>query len=239
MAKITPTGISGKVGDVVFYMMNGKNYVRSAPRVYHTLEDAKKINTALVLATRITKAIWGDLKPVIPYPADFTVRDRLKSDTLNYVEKGIRKYNDPGEFLSNLNGFEFTQNSLFFNLDWVKIIQIRRASPETVKIRIPAFFPKPMIDAPIRTESVTLTMAMSVCYPKTGAAVGSAVARFEFPYTDLRVPEKILVLKLPTPKKSLLVTGLSLRFNAHHSYALYKSEREEYLQSQIVLAGMV
>jgi hypothetical protein len=232
-----PSGvIPAKTGEVVFYKLKGKDYVRSAPNLRKTLNFENSKGYQFLLASIISKTIRRHLEPVIPNPSDISMQDRLKKQVLEYVQDGCECPEDWIKHAWMIGRFDFSSSYTYEIYKWGSKIKIIRKSSKRVHIKVPSFVPTRSIDAPWHTHTIVCRIAMSVCYRKTGASVGSAVTEFTFPYNNVKVPAILIPMFLPTPRMSILVTGLSMEFKADHKYALTKEEEDEYLQSAIIHA---
>jgi hypothetical protein len=230
---MTSTALAKK-SSVVFYQLNGQDYVRSAPNLFKTLNIENAVGFQNLLAFNISRTIRQHLHGLIPDPANIDMQDRLKTDVLKYVQvsKG-----DPASWINNtsmLNDFDLTKRGFANNRPWERSVKIKRESSKRIKIKIPAFVPTEVIEAPWHTHKVICKIAMSVCYWKTGTPIDSLVTVFGFPYNDTEVPPMTILLELKTPKMSIVVTGMGLEFKAKRNYALHKDEAEEYFESAII-----
>jgi hypothetical protein len=236
MSNLTSGVIPVKKGEVVFYKLKGKDYVRSAPNLRKTLSFENSKGYQFLLASIISKTIRRHLDPVIPYPSDIVMQDRLKKEVLEYVKRGCKCSEDWIKCTWMISRFDFSSLYTYENYKWGSKFKIVRKSSRRVNIKVPSFVPAKSLEAPWHTHTIVCKIAMSVCYRKTGASIGSAFTEFTFPYNNVKVPALLIPMILPTPKMSILVTGLAPEFQANHSYALTKEEEDKYFQSAIIHA---
>jgi hypothetical protein len=188
------------------------------------------------LASAISQTLREDLRSVIPYPSSPVMHDQMKRTLTEYVQWGTI---DPENWTSHLwrvQYINFTRRSFSGTNPWGSSLKIKRISPQLVHIKIPAFIPKVVFDTDSRIESVKCKIAMSVLYPQTGASVASGETEFEFPCDYSRVRTMLISAELPTPKMSILVTGLMLEFETNHKYVLTNKEKGNYVRASIINA---
>lgn len=236
MSNLTSGQIPVKKAEVVFYKLRGKDYVRSAPNLFKTLNFENSKGYQFLLASIISKTIRRHLDPIIPYPSDMDMQDKLKKQVLKYVQDGCECPQCWIKSAWMISRFDFSRSNIYENKTWISKIRIIRKSSKRVHIKVPSFVPTRSIETPWHTHTIVCKIAMSVCYRKTGASVGSAVTEFTFPYNKVKVPTLLIPMFLPFPKMSILVTGLSMEFKADHKYALTKEEEDEYFNSAIIHA---
>jgi hypothetical protein len=236
MSNLTSGKIPVKKAEVVFYKLRGKDYVRSAPNLFKTLNFENSKGYQFLLSSIISKTIRLHLDPIIPYPSDIPMQDKLKKKVLAYVQDGCKCPEDWIKHAWMISRFNFSSSHGYENEKWVSKIRIIRKSSKRINIKVPSFVPARSIDTPWHTHTILCKIAMSVCYRKTGASIGSAITEFTFPYNKVKVPTLLIPMILPSPKMSILVTGLALEYKANHNYALTKEEGDKYFQSAIIHA---
>jgi hypothetical protein len=235
MANQTMTSTAPVVkSGVVHYQLKGKDYVRSAPNLFKTLNFENARGYQLTQAYLISKTIRQHLRAVIPNPSCVDMQDRLRANVLEYIQRCCK---DPDAWIDcawMINKIDFTDHGICENRTWVSKVKVKRKSSRRTEIKIPSFVPSRSLHVPWHTHTVVCKIAMSVCYRKTGASVDNILTEFSFPYNNTKVPLLTIPLELKTPKMSIVVTGLCLHFKRTHHYALYKDEAGKYFQSAII-----
>jgi hypothetical protein len=186
------------------------------------------------LATAISQTIRQHLSSVIPYPSSPTMHDKLKKELTEYVQCGTSDPEDWIDCVWMIDDFDFTPRGIFDNKSWVRTLKIKYVSSTLIKVIVPEFIPTEVIDAYGRTESVKCKIAMSVLYPQTGIPIANAETEFIFPFNNSVVQKKIIPIEIPTPKMSILVTGLLLEFQTNHKYVMTSEEKRNYVQAAII-----
>jgi len=220
--------------NVVLYQLKGKDYVRSAPNLFKTLNPENAKGYQLTQAYLISKTIRQHLRAVIPNPSCADMQDRLRTSVLEYIQRCCK---DPDAWIKcawMISEISFTDHGICENQTWISKVKVKRKSSKRTEIKIPSFVPSRSLQVPWHTHTVVCKIAMSVCYRKTGASVDNIFTEFSFPYNNIKVPLLTIPLELKTPKMSIVVTGLCLEFKATRNYALYKNEADKYFQSAII-----
>ncbi|HSZ31821.1 MAG TPA: hypothetical protein VK772_00845 [Puia sp.] len=224
----------GAKSSVVLYQLKGKDYVRSAPKLFKTLNIENAKGYQLTLAYLISKTIRQHLHSIIPHPSDVEMQNLLRTEVLEYVSCGCKDSDAWITHASLIDDFRFSNRGLTENNKWVSKIRIRRKSSRRLEIKIPSFVPAKSIQAPWHTYKVLCKIAISVCYRKTGASVDNIVTEFGFPFDNVKIPALTIPLELKTPKMSIVITGLGMKFRTTHKYALHKEEADKCFQSAII-----
>lgn len=188
------------------------------------------------LASAISQTLRRDLRSVIPYPLNPAMHDKMKKTLTAYVQWGTIDPKNWGSHIGYMNDIHFTRGGIKEDDLWTSLLKVKRISSKLVQIRIPAFIPKDVFDSYNRAESVKCKIAISVLFPQTGIPVSSAETEFAFPFNDFKVRSMVIPIKIPTPKMSILVTGLSLEFETNHKYVMTNKEKVNYIQASIINA---
>jgi hypothetical protein len=212
MATQSPMGITGRIGNVIHYQMNGKYYMRSAPRKFKQTKATKKRATEFGKASSIGAAIREQLRSVISNPTDNKMQTRLVSLIFEWLQSGVINGAELSYKMALINEFEFIEKGGGIRQRLMLPLQVSNPSPGLVQIEIPAFVPKKSIKAPAQTVSVICNIATGVCDVATGRAKGGSSAQLIFTYDSTPVAAQTISMKLPTPKRSLIVTGVSLEY---------------------------
>jgi hypothetical protein len=232
---MTSTALAKK-SSVVLYQLNGQDYVRSAPNLFKTLNIENAKGYQLTLAYLISKTIRQHLLSIIPHSSDIEMQDFLRTKVLEYVGCGCKDSDTWIKRASIINEFNFSNRGIAENETWVSKIRVKRKSSRRLEIKIPSFVPTKSIQTPWHTYKILCKIAISVCYRRTGASVDNIVTEFSFPFNNIKVPALTIPLELRTPKMSIVITGLGMKFRTTHQYALHKDEADKYFQSAIIHA---
>jgi len=188
------------------------------------------------LASAISQTLRRDLRSIIPYPSNPVMHDRMKKTLTEYVQWGTIDPEYWVTYIGYMNTIHFTRGGFPTDDPWTSSFKVVRVSPRLVRIKIPAFTPKDVFDSYNRAKSVKCKIAMSVLFPQTGTSIACAQAEFEFPFNDSKIRASVLPVKIPTPKMSILVTGLSMEFKTNHKYVMTNKEKGNFTQASIINA---
>ena len=211
MARLEPMGIVGRIDNLIHYRIGNTYYVRSAPRKFKQTKATKTRASEFGQASSIGSTIRQQLFPVIPNPSDRKMRGRLLGVIFQWLSASWGQRAEKGS-VSGITGFSFTDSKKSVRARWKTSFQINYPSSGLVELRIPAFVPAKSIKAPTGTCTVICKIATGSCNISTGSALGSFSTELSFDYNDKPVAGQTISMKLPTPKGSLIVIGISLEY---------------------------
>ena len=223
-------GFSGRIANLIYYKMYGKTYVRSAPSKVKQTKATKAKATIFGRASVLGKVIRGQLRSVIPFPSDHKMQIRLVSAIIQWLNAMRGKTVD----MSFMNEFDFIEKFRSVRNRWKTSLQVSNPSPGLVVIKIPALLPEESIESPTGAVSVICKIATGVCDVETGRALGSSSTELIFEFNNTRVDAQTISMKLLTPKGSLIVTGMSLRYRMQK-----KGYQTDYTVKSFLPAGIV
>ncbi len=212
MATQAPMGFTGRIGNLIHYRIGNKFYVRSAPGEVRQTKATKLRAGEFGRASRIGKAIREQLLPVIPNPKERKMQTRLVAAVFKWLQSVKGQSAERGHHPSFITGFEFRDKGRTVRQRWNTHFNVSNPSYGLVQIKIPAFVPEESFEAPDQTVSVLCKISVGSCDTEKGYAIGSASTELVFAYNSTTVPAQTISLKMPTPKGSLIVTGMSLGY---------------------------
>ena len=217
---------SGRLGNLVFFQVKGKTFVRTWPSEIKQTKATKTSARIFGRASAIGAVIRKQLLPALSLESDNRIQTRFATAIAKWLkaqESGIMK---PESALSYIQGFQFTEGpSLYerWNPNWI----VRNPAPGLLEMKLPGFIPAKSISAPAHTVSVICHIVAARCYMEKGKTAGEAVsAELKIEYNDKLVPAQTISLKFPTPRSGLVVTAVSL------TYVILKSDYEHVLKSK-------
>jgi len=233
MAKLTPMGFTGRIGNVIHYRMGEKFYARVAPGKFKQTKATKKRAGEFGRASTIGSAVRGLLYEAIPDPADRKMQGRLVSALFEWIQSFNNQR--PGvnheRFIEN---FSFTGTGSTVCERWKVDLQLKNPSPGLVQIYIPGFVPKESIKAPAGSVSVVCKITIGTLEVSTGKRLKKYFTELVYPFNGKPVEEKTISIELPTPKDCLILAGISL------TYQVTKNGHEsDYLNKKFMPAGIV
>jgi hypothetical protein len=232
MAKQTPMGFIGRTGNIIHYKMGDSFFVRAAPRKFKQTKATKARAIEFGRAARIGRAIRVQLSPVIPGLPDRKMQARLVAVIFQWLS-GQHPRTDKSK-AGLIDRFQFAETGHPVSDRWRVALRIKNPSAGLVEIYIPAFVPSASIVAPTGTVSVLCKIATGVCETGTGDELGRFSTEQVFEYNSESIASQTISMKLPTPKESLIVTGVSL------TYLIFKNGDTKYNTNKAYMpAGIV
>lgn len=156
MARLTDKGLSGRIGPVIYYEMNGKQYARSFP-VYKKKRTAAKQKKAALLfgiCSRTATATASVLQAYLAFP--FKAVNRFRG----WMYKYYKLHHQQNNWVLG-HGFipPFQLNTEADLRDYLFVpIEIKDAQDGRLHIHVPAFNPVKQIMNPLRAASATISI---------------------------------------------------------------------------------
>jgi len=145
--------LSGMVGPVVVYELNGKQVMRARPRPHKKSKASQEAAKQFGLASALSKQIRLHLRNGLPGYADPKMRYRFEAVIRAWLRNG-RAITDRGvNGFSLLDRFQFNEKSSLFEKLGVQL-SIDWTQRGKIVVNIPALVPVRDIAAPPKTESV-------------------------------------------------------------------------------------
>jgi hypothetical protein len=226
--------LSGKIGNIVFYKMNGKHYGRMAPEKVTQTKAMKAHANQFGRASRIARVVRELLNAVIPFPADNKMQTRLVSAILAWLKNSGDSREKRIQNLYPIKQFKFTTEGPDFLTRWKPGLEINHSSADLLEITIPAFIPIESITAPKHTASVKLKLSAGSVNPENGGRVGSSSVELLFNYDNIAVAEQTVSLKFPMPEGSLVITGAYLEYTIMENLNPVLNKNKSYMPSAII-----
>ncbi|MFI5193162.1 MAG: hypothetical protein ACHQD7_03875 [Chitinophagales bacterium] len=232
MAVQSGMGFTGRAGNLIYYEMRGKYYVRSVPARVRQTKATKVRASQFGRAAAIGKAIREQLSSVISNPKNNKMQTRLVSAVFQWLRSDRSQRAELINNLDLINAFNFSDQAAGIQQRWKVALQVSNPSPGLLQIKIPAFIPKGSIVAPAHTISVICTIATAVC--DTATAIGGSSTELIFNHNATRIAAQTISIKLPTPDGSLIVTGVSLAYMISKNGIAKKNINKAFMPAGIV-----
>ncbi len=236
MATQSPMGFTGRIGNLIHYRVGDKFYVRSAPGKFGQTKATRLRAAEFGRASRISKAIREQLRPVIPHPAERKMQTSLVAAVFQWLQSARGQSAGPGHRAGLITRFDFTGKGRTVRERWKVQFNVSSPSSGLLQIKIPAFVPEESFEAPALTVSVNCKISVGVCDTEKGYAIGSSSTELVFAYNSTTVPAQTISIKLPTPKGSLIVTGMSLTYKISEDRYTQDNTNKAFMPAGIVSA---
>jgi hypothetical protein len=233
MAKLEPMGIVGRIDNLIHYRVGSNYYVRSAPRKFKQTKATKARAIEFGRASSIGRIIRQQLLPVIPNPLDRSMHRRMVAVLFQWISSAERQTGAKGT-ASELIGFTFMDHNHPVRNRWRTSFQVNYPFPALVEFKIPAFVPAESFKAPAHAATVICRITAASVDLSKGVPLGSFSTELVFDYNREPVAGQTISMILPTPKGSLIVTGISLSYMIDKKNHKASSSNKSYIPAGIV-----
>jgi hypothetical protein len=230
---VDPMFYSGRIGTAIHYRMGNKYYIRAMPEKFKQTRATKERAAEFGLSSKIGTSIRKILSPIVPYAPDAKTRGRLVGVVAEWLRKHKRKPGVPFDIV-NLSRFQFDVKQSSVINRWKVNIEIINPSPGLMKIKIPAFVPTQLIQTPAHTTNVVCQIGIGSVSLKDGHLQKKSKIILNFDYNDILVEEQIIVVDLPTPQESMIVTGASLNYGKLIDEELQNNTKKAFMPAGII-----
>jgi len=236
MARVIDSGPTGKIGNLIFYNMYGKKFVRTMPSRVKQTKATKARANEFGKASTIGALIRSGLNPVIPDASDRKMQIRLVGVVFQWLNRLSDVKSIPGVQPDDLSIFSFREKGQTVRGRWKVNLDVGNPSPGLVEISIPAFTPMKVFEAPPKSVSVICKIATVTIDVKSGSMLGKSNTELHFILDDESVAAQKISQQLPTPKGCLIVTGMRLVFMNSKFANADPNSNKAYMPAEIVEA---
>ncbi len=233
MAKLTEKGLSGRVGPVIYYQMNGKQYVRAFP-VYkkkRTSAARKPAATLFGICSRTVSSSAHALQASLPFP--------FKSLNIfrGWLYKYYKQHHEQSNWVLGQNFLPPCQLNQEADLrDFLFVpLEIRAVQDGRLHIHVPAFNPVKQIMNPMRAASACIAVMVQ------GLSFGKE-QEFYFPdekllvdFSDNLSPARDLFFEHASMQPdTVLMVSVALSFQMHDGSFI---KNTDYLPAAVIGMG--
>lgn len=234
MAKETNTS-SGKIGPVVTYQLYGKTVIRSKPCKYKRTESTKKRSANFGVAARASKTLRPMLSHVIPFPKDIFMQCRFVGAISKWLKTTALHDLVPQTKLPSITGFQFN-NETSLN-ERLKIeLELTKTGTNELRLHIPSFIPTLSFAAPAHTINVECRISAAGCMLSNGNATGNFETTIIIPFSAIPVPAQDIIITIPTPAGSILLTAMALLFHAKKKGVIAINDKAPFMPAGVINA---
>lgn len=212
MARVTNEGISGAVGGLVFYTLNGMNYVkaRSGRRRRKRGQAADPLQTLFGTVSTYSSAMVKRMKPQFLFP--------VKPATYNQLRGWMRilyalEHLEPVWDLA-VNSGMCQLNPVIDLRDFLKIqLTVSDRGNGVIGVNFPPMNPVRNLKAPSQTVKVNLKLiAISSPFGTRSASMGFAIQEYRFDYTNTLLPAREFVLEPSAIAGDIAIVVLAMEY---------------------------
>jgi hypothetical protein len=234
MARVTSEGLNGVVGNIIFYIRDGRQYARSmpAPRNKRKNQPASAGTTSFGIVSRFGSEMLVNLSNNLLFK--FTL------NTYNSARGWMRN-----QYVANQNaawpllakGSSMCQLNTAIDLrDFLTVdIAVKDNGGGQVEVTVGEINPIRNIKAPTRTTEVKIKVlaVTSAFEPKGSEAVKTGKDEFSFSFINKLLPPKSLVLNTRAKTNDMVLVVIAVEYNIN---GLWVSDLQ-YLPAAIVAMG--
>ncbi|MEP7109579.1 MAG: hypothetical protein ABI760_16415 [Ferruginibacter sp.] len=238
MARITEKGISGLVGNVIFYTSNGQNYIRSKPRKKNK-KKGDPVNPLNTIFGAVSTYGSGMIKRM---SGSFLFRFNLATYNLGrgWMRNQYAAHKDDAIWeLSARNNTMCQLNSETDLRDFLgTAITVTNDGKGLVRISIPEINPKKDLKAPPRTMRVNLKMIIVTSpFRETEIRNNFWMEQHNFDYSDSIAPSKESILDTKTAEGDIAIVVIALEFETTRSGKGFYNTEKRWLPAAIIAMG--
>ena len=236
MGNIKDGNISGLVGNGVFYIMNGKNYIRSKPRkrVKKRGQPPNPITTVFGIVSKNGSMMIRILKTELAFHCGLSTYNNARGWMRNQY---AANYNEPGWDLSarhydmcQLNPDADLRDILFTS------IMVTDKGKGKIIVSIPAMDPSkemktlPSATASVNIKLVVLHSAFQGTYPYSNKE------EYSFKYNKEAHPAREIIIKTDAPAGNIAIVALALEL-VNKDATSSRNTNKEWLPAAIIGMG--
>lgn len=239
MARMNQEGLSGLVGNLVFYTMNGKSYVRSRPQFSKRKQkQISKSGPAQLFGqvSSCTSALLNHLQPNLLFPLKRDAYNQFRSWMMRHYKANAGSAEWPITCLPN------DQCQLQTACDLRDLFRVQVSVEDLgggkLRITIPAFDPIQQLSAPPRTGKILIRlMAHDLSFAEKSLIESSGIADIKLPITKQKQPASETLLTLEGKKDNLLFLTLSLAYETFSTNAGTQLAEAAWLPAAVLGVG--
>ena len=217
MARVNDNGmLVGLVGTVVYYEMNGKNYVRKSPREMKKKRSAevRKANSLFGTVSKYGSDMFGEMKPYLSFPFSRETHNNLRSWIYTEYKKGIDLQAWP---LNSANTFLCTLNKPDLR-DFMKFDVQAKNEGTAISVLFPSFNPVERMKPPLHTIGINIKVIVAThTFNNDWVRVLPTLTSYEFNYSNQQLPEKQISLQTNGNAGDIAMVILAIEYKTRES----------------------
>ncbi|MEJ0081029.1 MAG: hypothetical protein WDM78_08820 [Puia sp.] len=235
----TQSGIIGRIGNTIYYKMDGKYYMRAAPRKYKQTKATKARAKEFGKASGIGRIIRENLSNVIFNADDRSMQTKLVGKIFSWMQiKQMPSAPEQSQF-NDLVTFKFSPRAPRLNNQLKEPVRISNTASSSLQIDIPALIPKQFFKASPRASDVGLRIETVMVDVEKAELIRAFSQEVIFPFDDKQVNQQTIVHDLPSVTNCLIITGIALVSYVDKINKTFLTSHKDRVPSQIVHAMYV
>jgi len=232
MARVINGNIQGALGDIIFYVMDGKQYARLKPQQKSRSKQTKKPAVVLFsLAGKYGTAIVKQLKAHLLITTNLTVYNHFRSWCIRLLKHQLMQ---DGEHLSkqpvyhSFNASADLRDQMQLDYQW-------RIDDTGVVIEIPSFQPNIYFQSPKKASACIVSFAViNASFQENFTPVSCSSSSVTIPINTMVTVPQSIYLPISNRQKGWLFLAISLRYVVKDKQADILETDVAYLPAAIV-----
>ncbi len=229
---------TGRIGNVIYYELNGGYYMRAAPSKVRQTKATKISSSNFSVAAGAGRVLRNLLQAAIPFPKNKKMQNLFAGAIMKWLQLQSPEQLAPAMKLPYIQDFQFNESNSLHER-WKVSLTLKKETGDLLQLQIPAFIPTDKIAAPALTNEIECTVAAASCTLKNSIANGKCVHSFSIPFNDIEIPAQTINLPVAMPPGSLVVTAVSLSCFVSKKGKQAPSNNIAFMPSGIVAAMFV
>lgn len=238
MAKQGTQHYIGRIGNIIYYELNGGYYKRAAPGKVKQTKATKMRSSNFSIAAGANRVLRSLLLPALPFPKDKKMQNRFGGAIMKWLQCQTLEELKPSANLPYIHDFQFNE-ATSLRERWKIPLSVTREASDVLQLHLPAFIPVEKLAAPAWTHVVECTIAAASCTLKNSIPNGNCLNAFSIPYNDTEIPAQIINLPIVMPPGSLVMVAVSLTCIVSKKRSKVPTNNIAFMPSGIVTAMYV
>ena len=213
MARVTDQGIIGTVGNLVFYTMNGKRYVRAKPhsKKKKRNKEANPLTTIFGTVSAYGTRMIKEMSKSFLFPFKLGTYNRLRGWMRNQY---AARHEDATWLLSaRQSGMCQLNEGTDLRDFWKTEITVMDNGNQIILIEIPEFNPTKDLKVPLRTMKVNLKLIVVTSpFKEDVTACNICTKQYSFDYSNTPVPAQQFVMQTAAGTGDIALVVMAIEY---------------------------
>jgi len=239
MARVFDLNLSGRVGNLIYYQMNGKTYARRAPVYKNKPTERQKLmreNFGIVskFGSRLLQRMKGELFHPLATQDYNKARGWMKAQFSEQKLAPEWKINSSKTSFCSLHGDIYIMNRVLVSITFDQLADGR------VLVQVPAFVPAQQIIAPPQATNITMRMMLiSSAFTGLSPALGFDSKEWSFPFQYVEQPAHEFTLSAGARPGEVMILVVAIRYTIVKKMQQYTCQDSAYALAAVLGMGRV
>jgi hypothetical protein len=238
MARVTDTGISGAVGNMIFYTMNGKHYVRQKPgkRKKKRNQPVNPLNTIFGTVSTHGSAMIKSMNKSFLFPFKLATYNRLRG----WMRNQYAENHESEDWRLSVKNSGMCQINEGIDLRdfWKTELTVTDNGNGNIAFNIPEFNPTKELKVPSRTMKVNIKLiVVTSTFKEKGTPCNLCTKQYSFDYSNNPVPAQQFVLQTAAGTGSIALAVMALEFETQENGNNEYNKDPRWLPAAVITMG--